>query len=71
MKRMRRNHGATVKAQAAPAAVKSDKTLALLAEQCSVHPSQITELSVVWKQTKSNLGSATLLQVIVSALTLE
>ena len=46
MKRMRRNHGATVKAQAAPADVKSDKTLALLAEQFSVHPTQITE----WKQ---------------------
>ena len=46
MKRPRRNHGATFKAQVALAAVKGDKTLAELAEQFSVHPTQITE----WKQ---------------------
>ena len=46
MKRIRRNHGATFKAQVALAAVKGDKTLAELAEQFSVHPTQITE----WKQ---------------------
>lgn len=46
MKRMRRNHGATFKAQVAVAAIKGDKTLAELAEQFSVHPTQITE----WKQ---------------------
>jgi transposase len=46
MKRSRRNHGATFKAQVARAAVKGDKTLAELAEQFSVHPTQITE----WKQ---------------------
>ena len=46
MKRTRRNHGATLKAQVALAAVKGDKTLAELAEQFSVHPTQITE----WKQ---------------------
>ena len=46
MKRTRRNHGATVKAQVALAAVKGDKTMAELAEQFSVHPTQITE----WKQ---------------------
>ena len=46
MKRTRRNHGATVKAQVALAAVKDDKTLAELAEHFSVHPTQITE----WKQ---------------------
>jgi transposase len=46
MKRMRRNHGATFKAQVALAAVKGDKTLAELAEQFCVHPTQITE----WKQ---------------------
>lgn len=46
MKRMRRNHGATFKAQVALAAVKGDKTLAELVEQFSVHPTQITE----WKQ---------------------
>ena len=33
MKRTRRNHGATFKAQVALAAVKGDKTLAELAEQ--------------------------------------
>ena len=46
MKRTRWNHGATVKAQVALAAVKDDKTLAELAEHFSVHPTQITE----WKQ---------------------
>jgi transposase-like protein len=46
MRRTRRNHGAPFKAQVALAAVKGDKTLAELAEQFSVHPTQITE----WKQ---------------------
>jgi transposase len=46
MKRTRRNHGATFKAQVALAAVKGDKTLADLAEQFRIHPTQITE----WKQ---------------------
>ncbi|MBK8276245.1 MAG: transposase [Nitrospira sp.] len=46
MKRTRRNHGATFKAQVALAVVKGDKTLAELAEQVSVRPTQITE----WKQ---------------------
>jgi transposase len=46
MKRTRRNHGATFKAQVALAGVKGDKTLAELAEQFSVHPTQVTE----WKQ---------------------
>ena len=46
MKRTRRHHGATFKAQIALAAVKGDKTLAELAEQFQVHPTQITE----WKQ---------------------
>ncbi len=45
MKRSRRNHGATFKAQVALAAVKGDKTLVELAEQFHVHPTQITE----WK----------------------
>ncbi|MEK6804530.1 MAG: IS3 family transposase, partial [Nitrospirota bacterium] len=46
MKRTRRNHGVTFKAQVALAAVKGDKTRAELAEQFQVHPTQITE----WKQ---------------------
>jgi transposase len=46
MRRTRRNHGATFKAQVALAAVKGDKTVAELAEQFSVHPTQITD----WKQ---------------------
>lgn len=46
MKRTRRNHGATFKAQVALAVLKGDKTLAELAEQFQVHPTQITE----WKQ---------------------
>lgn len=46
MKRTRRNHGATFKAQVALAAAKGDKTVAELAEHFHVHPTQITE----WKQ---------------------
>jgi transposase-like protein len=46
MKRTRRNHGATFKAQVALAAVKGDNTLAELAEHFRVPPTQITE----WKQ---------------------
>jgi transposase len=46
MKRARRNHGATFQAQVALAAVKGDQTLADLAEQFQVHPTQITE----WKE---------------------
>ena len=45
-RRPRRNHSPAFKAQVALAAIKGDKTLAELAEQFSVHPTQITE----WKQ---------------------
>ncbi len=46
MKRTRRNHGASFKAQVALAAVKGEKTLAELAEAFRVHPTQTTE----WKE---------------------
>ena len=46
MKRTRRNHGAAFKTQVAFAAVKGEMTLAELATQFGVHPTQITE----WKQ---------------------
>lgn len=46
MKRTRRNHGAAFKTEVAFAAVKGEKTLAELATQFGVHPTQITE----WKQ---------------------
>lgn len=46
MKRTRRNHGTTFKAQVALAAIKGEKTVAELAEQSHVHPTQITD----WKQ---------------------
>ena len=45
MKGTRRNHGAAFKVQVAFAAFKGDKTLAELATQFGVHPTQITE----WK----------------------
>jgi transposase-like protein len=50
MKRTRRNHGTTFKAQVAVAAVKGDKTQAELAAQFRVHPTQITEwMSSCWR----------------------
>jgi len=45
-RRTRRNHSAAFKAQVALAAVKSDKTLAELAQQYVIHPNQITD----WKR---------------------
>src|SRR5450756_973785 len=44
-KRPRRNHAPAFKAKLALAAIKGDRTLAELAEQFDVHPSQITS----WK----------------------
>ena len=41
-KRTRRNHSPAFKAQVALATVKSEKTLAELAQQFDVHPNQIT-----------------------------
>ena len=41
-RRMRRNHSPEVKAKAALAAMKGDKTLAELAQPFDVHPNQIT-----------------------------
>ncbi len=46
MKRTRRNQGVTLKAQVALATAKGEKTVAELAEQFLVHPTQITD----WKQ---------------------
>ena len=46
MKNKRRNHSAAFKAKVALAAAKGDKTIAELASQYEVHPSQITK----WKK---------------------
>jgi transposase len=45
VRRKRRNHSPTFKAQVAVAALKGDKTLAELAQQFEVHPNQVTD----WK----------------------
>jgi len=44
-RRKRRNHSPELKAKVAIAALKGDKTLAELAQQYDVHPTQITD----WK----------------------
>jgi transposase-like protein len=46
MKRSRRNHSSAFKAKVALQAIRGDKTLAELAQQHQVHPTQIT----AWKQ---------------------
>jgi transposase-like protein len=46
VKNKRRNHGAAFKAKVALAAAKGDKTIAELASQYEVHPSQIAK----WKK---------------------
>jgi transposase len=42
-KRPRRNHSATFKAKVALAAVKGDKTVAEIAQQYEVHPTQVAD----------------------------
>lgn len=54
MKCKRRNHSAAFKAKVALAALKSDKTLAELAEQFEVHANQITQ----WKSQLQERASA-------------
>jgi putative transposase len=46
MKNKRRNHNAAFKAKVALAAIKGDKTVAQLASQYEVHPTQIAQ----WKK---------------------
>ena len=46
MKRTRRNHSPDFKAKVALAAIRGDRTVAQLAEQHGIHPSQIT----AWKE---------------------
>jgi len=46
MKNKRRNHSAAFKAKVALAAIKGDKTVAQLASQYEVHPTQIAQ----WKR---------------------
>ena len=50
MKCPRRNHSAAFKAKVTLAALKSDQTLAQLAERFDVHPNQITQ----WKPPRLN-----------------
>jgi transposase-like protein len=50
MKNKRRNHSAQFKAKVALAAAKGDKTIAELASQYEVHPSQINK----WKNNCLN-----------------
>jgi putative transposase len=60
MKRTRRHHGAAFKTQVAFAAVKGEKTLAELATQFGVHPTQITE----WKPQLLTRGVVSLFAVL-------
>ena len=52
-RRTRRNHTPAFKAQVALAALKSDKTLAELAQQYDIHPNQITD----WKRQLQSVRS--------------
>ncbi len=56
MRRTRRNHGATFKAQVTLAAVKGDRTLAKLAEPFSVHPPRSQNgNSSCWRELRTYL----------------
>ena len=75
MKRTRRNHGATFKAQVTLAAVKGDKTTVELAEHFQVHPTvpltiSWTRLLPYWTRPPRRIGrrSALLRQLCESSL---
>ncbi len=82
-KRPRRNHTPAFKAKVALAAMKGEKTLAELAQQCDVHPNQITQWKAlllegatgVFGQDKSEAAASIVdvksLHAKIGALTLE
>jgi len=59
MKRPRRNHGADFKAKVALAALKGDKTLAELAEQFGIPPTQITKWKQPWLERAAGVFGGT------------
>ena len=59
MKRTRRNHGATSKAQVALAACKGDKTLRELVEYFGMHPIQLTGTRRLLEEVADMFGGTT------------
>ena len=59
MRRSRRNHSAAFKAKVALGAIKGEKTLAELAEQFEVHPTQITQWKTqLWERAMEIFATA-------------